>query len=563
MQSASPQPKARSPLKRRQDRIRASSRSVTKDSGKGQSNKPVWEAYMPWTKSSIFEARRNFVMLALSPRSNVRRLCRQFNISPKTGYQTLDRYRAEGEKGLRDRSRAPRRRPSRSSKATELAILSVRADHPRWGGRRIASHLELLGAAVVPAPSTITAILARNGRLTPSPKQSAHDWLLAMLHNDCNVEEVPRSITSDPDHRILLRQLKFGPLGNRRRSISILADRKGLQTGAICRALNLSPQTYRRYIRLFGEGGAEALFAPRVSPLRKFDREAVKNAVFSLLHQPPSNFSINRTTWKMADLSRIMREAGEPAGEDVIRKILKQAGYRWRKARVVLTSNDPEFSDKLSRIQSILSELRTDEAFFSIDEFGPFAVKAQPGRGMVGPNETRLVPQWQRSKGCLILTAAIELSSNQITHFYSAKKNTDEMIHMMEMLLAQYGDRRKIYLSWDAASWHVSKKLFERIDEHNFYAGYKGPTIETAPLPARAQFLNVIESIFSGMSRAIIHNSDYPSVDEAKAAIDRYFSERNAHFRDHPRRAGGKVWGKEPAPSKFSEFNNCKDPRFR
>jgi hypothetical protein len=31
-------------------------------------------------------------------------------------------------------------------------------------------------------------------------------------------------------------------------------------------------------------------------------------------------------------------------------------------------------------------------------------------------------------------------------------------------------------------------------------------------------------------------------VDEAKAAIDRYSSERNGHFRDHPRRAGGKVW---------------------
>ena len=98
------------------------------------------------------------------------------------------------------------------------------------------------------------------------------------------------------------------------------------------------------------------------------------------------------------------------------------------------------------------------------------------------------------------------------------------------------------YLSWDAASWHVSKKLFERIDEHNFNAGYKGPNRRDTPLPARAQFLNVMNSVFSGMSRAIIHNSDYQSADDAKAAIDRYFSERNAHFRDHPRRAGGKVW---------------------
>jgi hypothetical protein len=100
----------------------------------------------------------------------------------------------------------------------------------------------------------------------------------------------------------------------------------------------------------------------------------------------------------------------------------KSWAYRWCKARVVLTSNDPEFSEKLHHIQSILSGLKADEAFFSIDEFGPFAVKAQPDRALVGPNEKRLVPQWRRSKGSLILTAAVELSSNQITHFYSTQK---------------------------------------------------------------------------------------------------------------------------------------------
>ena len=42
------------------------------------------------------------------------------------------------------------------------------------------------------------------------------------------------------------------------------------------------------------------------------------------------------------------------------------------------------------------------------------------------------VPQWQKSRGCMIMTAALELSGNQVTHFYSAKKNTGEMIRMME-----------------------------------------------------------------------------------------------------------------------------------
>ena len=53
------------------------------------------------------------------------------------------------------------------------------------------------------------------------------------------------------------------------------------------------------------------------------------------------------------------------------------------------------------------------------------------------------------------------------------------------------------------------------------------------------------------MARAIIHNSDYRSVAETKAAIDRYFDERNRHFREHPRRAGKKISGKERVPPAF------------
>jgi len=183
---------------------------------------------------------------------------------------------------------------------------------------------------------------------------------------------------------------------------------------------------------------------------------------------------------------------------------------------------------------------------------------------LVPPGFQPTVPQWQKSRGCLIMTAALELSSNQVTHFYSAKKNTDEMIRMMEALIKKYPGRRNLYLSWDAASWHISKRLFTRIDAHNATAASEGsPLIETAPLPASAQFLNVIESVFSGMARAIIHNSNYNSIDEAKAAIDLYFDDRNCQFQRNPKRAGKKIWGQEREPAEFSDANNCKNPRYR
>lgn len=65
------------------------------------------------------------------------------------------------------------------------------------------------------------------------------------------------------------------------------------------------------------------------------------------------------------------------------------------------------------------------------------------------------------------------------------------------------------------------------------------------------------------MTRAIIHNSDYKSVDECKYAIDQYFSERNAYYQTHPKRAGKKIWGKERVEASFSESHICKDPKYR
>ena len=65
------------------------------------------------------------------------------------------------------------------------------------------------------------------------------------------------------------------------------------------------------------------------------------------------------------------------------------------------------------------------------------------------------------------------------------------------------------------------------------------------------------------MAGARTHNSNYGSVDEAKAAIDRYFNERNEHFLKFPSVAGKKIWGRELVPSQFNEGQNCKDVRFR
>lgn len=121
------------------------------------------------------------------------------------------------------------------------------------------------------------------------------------------------------------------------------------------------------------------------------------------------------------------------------------------------------------------------------------------------------------------------------------------MIKLLDILTTKYSGCERIYFSWDAASWHVSKLFLARVaavNEVPYRKRYLTPEVKLAPLPARAQFLNVIESVFSGLATAIIHNSDYQSVEETKKAIDRYFVERNEHFHQHPRRAGTRSGGR-------------------
>lgn len=365
---------------------------------------------------------------------------------------------------------------------------------------------------------------------------------------------------------LLLGRINNGTLRQRKKAAVVVADRRGIPIRIIATSLSVSRVSVRKYMRVFTVGGVEALFASsRRIGGRRAENEQVRKDVFTLLHEPPSAVGINRTTWRMADLTQVLRQRGTPVCAQVVREITRSAGWRWRRARRVLTSTDPEYRQKVHHIQSVLAELQETEAFFSIDEFGPFSIRAQGGRALVGPGEIPTVPQYQKSKGCLIMTAALELSRNQITHFYSPRKDTGEMLRMLAELIQQYKHKSRIYLSWDAASWHMSKMLYARVAEHND-AVAKGevvrPLVALAPLPAGAQFLNVIESVFSGMARAIIAKSNYGSVDEARAAIERYIRERNEKFKSTPKRAGGKIWGMEREPPQFSGSNNCKDPRY-
>src|SRR5689334_3743181 len=118
------------------------------------------------------EAREELCRLALQEGANRRELCRRHKVTPRILYKWLDRYRQEGVAGLCDHSRRPDHSPSRTEPEMEAAVLAVRRENPVWGGRKIAATLARQGLSP-PSPSTVAAILRRNGQPMVAPGQKA------------------------------------------------------------------------------------------------------------------------------------------------------------------------------------------------------------------------------------------------------------------------------------------------------------------------------------------------------------------------------------------------------
>src|SRR5690242_3064265 len=52
-------------------------------------------------------------------------------------------------------------------------------------------------------------------------------------------------------------------------------------------------------------------------------------------------------SWKMEDLRTVLKGQGFDLCAGTIRKVIRSTGFRWRKARTVLTSNDPHYREKV------------------------------------------------------------------------------------------------------------------------------------------------------------------------------------------------------------------------
>ena len=232
----------------------------------------------------------------------------------------------------------------------------------------------------------------------------------AVLHKEISPDTLRREIGDVPDITALLDRLYGGRLSDRNRSMVVLASHRGLTSGTVRNFLGIDKHTHRKYLRTLADGGHAALFAHQTKSNRKFDNDAIKQAMDSCMSRPQTTASIARRG--SCPICRGSQRSPTPCTN----------GER------------AELIDRKERFTFLKLGKNTLDVVHLLPVLGV-------GRRQYLPGPSPAVT------GCLVI---LRMTSGQAGCPVSRR---------LSKLSQEYKHKSRIYLSWDAASWHMSKML--------------------------------------------------------------------------------------------------------
>lgn len=127
---------------------------------------------MPWKETCAMDQKMQMIKLWKGDQFTIKDLSFLHDVSRKTIYKWIKRYKIGGPTGLEDRAKAPLHHPNATMPEIVEKIIAVKQRHPKWGPKKIVVSLkDQYGEAPYPAISTVSEILKRKGLVTPRIKR--------------------------------------------------------------------------------------------------------------------------------------------------------------------------------------------------------------------------------------------------------------------------------------------------------------------------------------------------------------------------------------------------------
>jgi transposase len=198
---------------------------------------------------------------------------------------------------------------------------------------------------------------------------------------------------------------------------------------------------------------------------------------------------------------------------------LRTADVKPHRCRYWLTSNDPDFEAKKSRIVDLYLHPPTDGVLISVDEKTCIQALERIGpRSPARPGRSPRVGFEYKRHGLANLLAAFEVTTGRVFARIVDRNDSASFIRFLRLLIRRYPSG-KIYLVLDNGSSHRSqetKAFFEA-----------NPRLVPVFTPTHASWLNQVEIWFSLLGRQVLKSASFDSRDDLISRIMSYVKDYN------------------------------------
>lgn len=315
---------------------------------------------------------------------------------------------------------------------------------------------------------------------------------------------------------------------------------------AVAAAHNVNRHSVALCVKKFLKFGLEAALGelPRPGKTRCIPDDAVA-WVLHCACQKPKELGYSYELWTYNLLQAQVRKncvaAGHPSlarlSRSKLHRILTKGEIRPHKVRYYVERRDPEFERKMAEVLHVYKDVEIVNTklvegtlkepatvTISYDEKpGIQALATTTPDKAPAPNQypSHLRDNEYKRLGTVSLLAGLDLHTGRVTETVSDTHNSGDFIGFLDMLDAGYPSQTKIRLLLDNHSVHISKQTQEYLELHP-------QRFEFVFTPKHGSWLNIVETLFSKMTRSMLREIRVATKQELIDRIHLYFAELNA-----------------------------------
>jgi transposase len=294
----------------------------------------------------------------------------------------------------------------------------------------------------------------------------------------------------------------------------VLATAVGCGTAEIMRRSGKSKPVVWRWQARFMAEGVDGLLRdktrkPGKTPLAP---NTVQRVVDLALGSPPGE----TTHWT----GRMLAQAAGISLRSV-QRILEAHRIAPHRIRTFKLSNDPNFAEKLRDVVGLYVDPPDHAVVLSVDEKSQIQAldRTQPGLPMKPGRAGTMTHDYKRN-GTTTLFAALNILDGTVIGRNMQRHRHQEFIRFLDTVETQVPPRKAIHAIVDNYATHKHPKVRQWLARHPRWTFHFTPT--------SASWLNAVEGFFAKLTRRRLKRGVFRSVDDLKAAIDRFVAETNA-----------------------------------